>query len=409
MTMDLVDPATIGFRADRLYRIDSFLEHHYLAAGKLPCAAVLVARHGRIAHITAQGYADVERQQKLTQDTIFRIYSMTKPLTALAFMMLVEEGKIALDDPVQRYIPAWKEMGVFAGGSVGAFRTRPPQRPMLVIDLLRHTSGLTYGFQHMSNVDAAYRAKKIGEIEKSGTLASMVTALATIPLEFSPGSKWNYSVSTDVVGHLIELVSGQSFDHFLHDRLLAPLGMVDTGFHVPPEKAHRLAACYETTAENSFKLQDDPATSPYLAPHSFISGGGGLVSTLADYHRFCQMVLNGGALDGIRYISRKTLALMTSNHLPGGVDLPSLSISLFSEAGYAGVGYGLGIGTTIDVAKTTIAGSRGDMFWGGMASTFFWADPSEELDVIFMTQLIPSSTYPLRRQLRTLVYAALDD
>lgn len=407
--MDLVDPASVGLRGERLQCINHFLEEQYLTPGKLPCGAVLVARHGRIAHLSAQGYADVERQKKLATDTIFRIYSMTKPLTALAFMMLVEEGRIALDDPVHRYIPSWKGLGVFAGGSLGAFRTRPPQRPMQVIDLLRHTSGLTYGFQHMSNVDAAYRAKKIGEIEKHGTLESMVTALAAIPLEFSPGNKWNYSVSTDVIGHLIELVSGQSFDQFLRKRLLAPLGMHDTGFHIAVEQAHRLAACYEATAEGGLKLQDDPATSPYHAPPSFISGGGGLVSTLVDYQRFCQMLLNGGTLDGTRYISRKTLALMAANHLPEGQDLHAMSISLFSEATYAGVGYGLGLGTTIDVAKTTIAGSRGDMFWGGMASTFFWVDPSEELSVIFMTQLIPSSTYPLRRQLRSMVYAALDD
>ena len=336
---------------------------------------------------------------------------MTKPLTSVAFMMLVEEGRIALDDPVHKFIPEWKNLRVYkAGIEKTGFLTEPCARPMLVIDLLRHTSGLTYGFQNRTNVDAAYRAHGIGEIEKGDlTLRQMIDGLAELPLEFSPGAKWNYSVATDVLGYLIEVVSGQRFEDFLAGRLIGPLGMVDTGFHVPDGEAHRLAACYALTPRGRTILQDDPEQSPFLKPPAFVSGGGGLVGTAADYLKFARMLLTGGELDGHRFIGRKTLDFMTMNHLPGGVDLPALSVSLFSEASYAGVGFGLGFATTMDPAPTMIAGSAGDYFWGGAASTAFWIDPEEELIAIFMTQLIPSSSYPVRREMRTMVYAAIED
>ncbi|MBV9566188.1 MAG: beta-lactamase family protein, partial [Bradyrhizobium sp.] len=280
--------------------------------------------------------------------------------------------------------------------------------------------GLTYGFQQRSNVDAAYREKKIGDVEKAGTLEGMIADLADIPLEFSPGEAWNYSVSTDVIGYLIGKISGQPFEQFLKQRIFDPLGMADTGFHVPQAKAHRLAACYSAdlkigmTADAAARkgvltLQDDPATSSFLSPPSFISGGGGLCSTASDYLTFCRALLHGGEIGGVRLLGPKTLALMTANHLPGGVDLPAMSRSLFSEASYNGVGFGLGFSVTMDPAQTLIPGSRGEYAWGGAATTSFWIDPAEELIAIFMTQVLPSSAYPIRRELRTLVCSAITD
>ena len=277
---------------------------------------------------------------------------------------------------------------------------------MLIVDLLRHTSGLTYGFQQRSNVDAAYREQKIGEVVKAGTLQSMIDDLAKIPLEFSPGEAWNYSVSTDVIGYLVGKISGMPFEQFLKQRIFDPLGMNDTDFFVPADKAHRFAACYSadpkggmtfhaTDRKGGLTLQDDPTTSSFLSPPSFISGGGGLCSTAADYLTFCRALLNGGELGGVRLLGPKTLALMTSNHLPGGRDLPEMSRSLFSEATYNGIGFGLGFSVTMEPAKTLIPGSPGEYSWGGAATTSFWIDPAEELIAIFMTQVLPSSAYPL--------------
>jgi CubicO group peptidase (beta-lactamase class C family) len=380
----------------------------------------VVYRRGKLIHSAVQGFADLERKVALKEDTIFRIYSMTKPITSIAFMMLVEEGRVALDEPVHKYIPEWKNLGVFQAGVAPAFLTRAPARPMLIIDLLRHTSGLTYGFQQRSNVDAAYREMKIGEVEKAGTLQSMIEDLAKIPLEFSPGEAWNYSVSTDVIGYLIGKISGKPFEQFLKERILGPLEMKDTDFHVPSGKAHRLAACYSASPQgaivfhaaerkDSLTLQDDPATSSFLSPPSFISGGGGLCSTAADYLTFCRALLNGGELAGVRLVGPKTLALMRANHLPGGRTLPEMSRSLFSEATYHGIGFGLGFSVTLDPVQTLIPGSAGEYAWGGAATTSFWIDPAEELIAIFMTQVLPSTAYPIRRELRTMIYAAITD
>ncbi|OYU14546.1 MAG: serine hydrolase [Alphaproteobacteria bacterium PA4] len=402
--------ADLGFSAARLARLDRFLDEKYVAPGRLPGTLTLVARHGDIAHLGINGHADVASGTKLAEDTIFRIYSMTKPITSVALLMLVEEGKIALEDPVHRYIPEWKNLAVYVAGTHRmGFQTRPVSRPMQVVDLLRHTSGLTYGFQLRTNVDEAYRREKIGEIEKAGTLADMIATLGKLPLEFSPGDAWNYSVATDVCGWLVEVVSGQKFEDFLSDRLFRPLGMVDTGFHVRDGQGHRLASCYQPNRTGGIDVQDAAATSSYLAPPSFISGGGGLVSTAGDYLKFAQMLLNGGTANGHRYISRKTLDLMTANHLPGNASIAAMSKSLFSEAAYEGIGFGLGFATTMQASQTLMPGSDGDYFWGGAASTFFWVDPAEDLIGLFMTQLIPSSTYPVRREVRTMVYAALDD
>ena len=402
-------PESAGMSKAAFDRLEAHLKHHYIDPGRFPGTQLLVYRRGKVVHSAVQGFADVERKALMRDDTIFRIYSMTKPITSVAFMMLFEEGRVALDEPVHKYIPEWKDLGVFQAGTAPAFLTRPPSRPMLIVDLLRHTSGLTYGFQQRSNVDAAYRENKIGEIEKAGTLQSMIEDLAKIPLEFSPGEAWNYSVATDVIGYLIGKISGKPFEQFLKERILGPLGMNDTGFFVPSGKAHRLAACYSADGKGGMTLQDDPTTSSFLSPPSLISGGGGLCSTAADYLTFCRALLNGGELDGVRLIGPKTLALMTSNHLPGGRDLTEMSKSLFSEATNAGIGFGLGFSVTINPALTLIPGSAGEYAWGGAASTAFWIDPAEELIAIFMTQLLPSSTYPVRRELRTMVYAGITD
>jgi CubicO group peptidase (beta-lactamase class C family) len=413
-------PESAGMSKTALDRLENHLKQRYIDAGRFPGTQVLIYRRGKVVHSTVQGFADLERKVPVKDDTIFRIYSMTKPITSVAFMMLLEEGRVALDEPVHKYIPEWKNLGVFQAGTFPAFLTRPPSRPMLIVDLLRHTSGLTYGFQQRSNVDAAYRENKIGEVEKAGTLQTMIADLAKIPLEFSPGEGWNYSVATDVVGYLVGLISGMPFEQFLKERIFNPLGMNDTDFFVPADKAHRFAACYSADPKGGFNplaaerkgdltLQDDPATSSFLSPPSFISGGGGLCSTVADYLTFCRALLGGGELGGIRLLGPKTLKLMTSNHLPGGVDLPAMSRSLFSEAAYNGIGFGLGFAVTMNPAQTLIPGSPSEFSWGGAATTSFFIDPAEELITIFMTQVLPSSAYPLRRELRTMVYSAITD
>ncbi len=415
----LASPESAGMSRPAFDRVEAHIKNRYIDAGRFPGTRLLVYRRGKVIHSSVQGFADLERKAPMRDDTIFRIYSMTKPITSVAFMMLFEEGRVALDEPVHKYIPQWKDLGVFAAGTGPGFLTRPVSRPMQIVDLLRHTSGLTYGFQQRSNVDAAYRARKIGEVEKAGTLESMIEELARIPLEFSPGEAWNYSVATDVIGYLIGKISGQPFEQFLKERIFNPLGMNDTDFHVPADKAHRLAACYSADQgsptfhaadrKGALTLQDDPATSSFLSPPSFISGGGGLVSTASDYLTFCRALLNGGELGGVRLLGPKTLALMTSNHLPGGRYLPELSRSLFSEAAYNGIGFGLGFSVTMDPAKTLIPGSAGEYAWGGAATTSFWIDPAEDLIAIFMTQVLPSSAYPIRRELRTMIYAAITD
>ena len=402
-------PESAGMSKVALDRVENHLKQRYIDAGRFPGTQLLVYRRGKVVHSAVQGFADLERKVPVKDETIFRIYSMTKPLTSVAFMMLIEEGRVALDEPVHKYIPEWKNLGVFQAGIYPAFLTKPPARPMQIVDLLRHTSGLTYAFQQRSNVDAAYREKKIGELEKAGTLQSMIDDLAKIPLEFSPGEAWNYSVSADVLGYLVGKISGMPFEQFLKERIFDPLGMTDTDFYVPAAKAARLAACYSADGKGGMTLQDDPAESSFLSPPSLISGGGGLCSTAADYLTFCRALLNGGELDGVRLLGPKTLKLMTSNHLPGGLDLPGLSRSLFSEATYNGIGFGLGFSVTMHPEQTLIPGSPGEYSWGGAATTSFWIDPAEELITIFMTQVLPSSAYPLRRELRTMVYSAITD
>ena len=396
------------FDESRLERIAPFLKAKYLDSGRLPHAGVLIGtKEGRAYH-SLQGEA--RKGQTLAEDTIYRIASMTKPLTSIAFMQLVEQGKVALSNYVHEFIPEWKDMGVFvAGGGDAPFQKRRPKRPMQMIDLLRHTSGLTYGFQERTPVDAAYRRDQLDSFNAQYDLETFLTKLADYPLLFDPGEAWNYSVSTDVLGGLIQRIADQPFEDYLKENILDPLGMNDTYFQVPADKAERLADAYYFHGREKMKLYDPGGPrSKWAHRRAMPSGGGGLASTMGNYERFCRMLLNRGEYDGARIIGRKTLGLMTANHLPGGKDLTELSISLFSEADNAGIGFGLGFATTTDAAATLTPGSPGDFYWGGMFSTAFFIDPAEELFMIFMTQLMPSSTYPVRRELKTMLYAALE-
>jgi CubicO group peptidase (beta-lactamase class C family) len=404
-------PEDLGLASERLARIDAHLKNRYLDPGKIAGALTLVFRRGEVAYLSPVGLMDRERGKPMGEDTIFRIYSMSKPITSVALMMLYEHGHFQLDDAVHKLIPEWRDLRVYQAGNHPGFLTTPCQRAMTIRDLLTHSSGLTYGFMQRTNVDAAYRKLGIGTGDRpfEGSVREMVEALAGLPLEFSPGTAWNYSVATDVLGHLVEVLSGERFDEYLRRHIFEPLGMVETGFHVPSDQTGRFAACYDRGPGKQLRLQDDPETSRYLEPPAFLSGGGGLVSTAADYLRFCRMLSNGGELDGVRLLGRKTLELMTRNHLPDGRDLSDLSVGIFSETRYEGVGFGLGFSVSVDPVKSQVLGSVGEYAWGGAASTAFWIDPSEALIVIFMTQFMPSHTFNFRGQLKSIVYSAIVD
>jgi CubicO group peptidase (beta-lactamase class C family) len=406
--LDVVDPEAVGMNSAQLARVGEHLRKHYVEPVKIPGAVTLVSRGGKVCYLDVQGRRDIERNAPMTEDTIVRIYSMTKPITSLALMTLHEQGLFSLEDPVQRYIPEWSGLGVWSAGSFPQFATVPPRRPMTVRDLFLHTSGLTYDFLRASNIDYAYRKMAVGNPREPGyTLRKMIEQLATLPLEFSPGEKWNYSVSTDVLGYLVEVISGQALPEFLRRTIFEPLGMHDTGFEITPGKQARFASCYERNLAKELVLNDDGQNSRFRDT-TFFSGGGGLVSTVGDYYRFAQMLLNGGSLDGARIIGSRTLDFMTRNHLPGGVDMSRFATGSFSETAYEGVGFGLGFATKLDPVANGHPASAGSFYWGGLASTLFWVDPAEELVVVFMTQLMPSSTFNFRGQLENLIYAALD-
>ena len=405
--MKIAKPATHGFDASRLAAIDTLLQTRYVDSGKLPNAQLLIARDGEIVHFSNAGAAR-EGGKAVDESSLFRIASMTKPITSVAFMMLVEQGLVAVDTPVHHVLPEFKDIAVYNGGGGGVpFVTKPTAEPMRMVDLLRHTSGLTYSFQNRSNVDAAYREGKIESWHGGHDLDGFIGALAKIPLEFSPGTAWNYSVATDVLGAVVQRVSGLPLDQFFKARIFAPLKMKDTFFQVPKGKLDRLTDCYTLLPGKGRVMYDRGAESAWSRVPKLLSGGGGLVSTAFDYHRFNTMLLNGGELDGARILGRKTLDLMTQNHLPGKSDLATMSKSLFSEASNAGTGFGLGFAITDDVAKTMVPGSKGEFYWGGMFSTAFFVDPVERLSMVFMTQLSPSSFYPIRRELQTMIYAAM--
>lgn len=402
---------------DRLDRIGPYFQKRYVDTGKLAGVLTAVARRGQLVHLAVSGRRDLERNEPMTEDTVFRLYSMTKPVTSVALMQLYEQGAFQLDDPAGRYLPELADLSVHVPGG-GRVRA---EGPITIQQLLTHTSGLTYGFLNETEVDALYRERGVGGLQNDGDLAAMMTSLAELPLLFEPGTRWNYSVSTDVCGRLVELLSGKTLDRYVASNILGPLGMVDTGFAVRPDQQARFAACYvpqagatlgrAVDAGNGMGLHliDDPATSPYLVAPRFVSGGGGLVGTASDYLRFATMLLNKGELDGARILGRKTVEFMTTNHLPTGGDLTSMGRSRFTETSYDGIGFGLGFSVMLDPARAHVIGSPGEFAWGGAASTMFWVDPVEEMVGMLLTQLIPSATYPVRREMRVLTYQALLD
>jgi CubicO group peptidase (beta-lactamase class C family) len=403
-----VEAGQVGFDAARLARIDRHFAG-YVEDGRLPGWLVLVSRRGRIVHLATCGRRDLEADLPVELGTRFRVYSMTKPVTAVAAMQLYEEGAFSLKDPVAAFIPSFADLAVYRDGPASEPRTEPARRPMLVWHLLTHTAGLTYGFHHAHPVDAMYRAAGFEWAPAPGLdLAACCEVWAGLPLLFEPGSEWNYSVASDVLGRVVEVVSGQTLDRFLAERIFGPLGMADTGFWVEGEATAELATLY-TAGPQGRAVRFDELGRRALHRPSCLDGGGGLVSTAADYHRFTQALLGGGELDGVRLLGSRTLAYMARNHLPGGADLESFGRRLFAETIFDGVGYGLGFAVLLDPVANKVLSTPGELAWGGAASTFFWVDPAEQLTAIFMTQLMPSSAHPLRSELRQLVYQALVD
>ena len=401
-----VEPGEVGFDADRLQRVGSHFRR-YVDDGKLAGWTVAVARRGRVALLEHHGLADVEAQRPVVDDTMWRIYSMTKPITSVAALMLYERGAFELTDPVSRFIPEFADARVYAAGSAANPSTVPAVEPVRIWHLLTHTAGLTYGWHHAHAVDEVYRSKGFEFGAPRGMdLAGACAAWAGLPLMFQPGSEWNYSVATDVLGRVVEVASGKPLDTFLADEVFGPLGMDDTAFWARPENLDRLAALYVLNPAGGL-LRNGAMGDAATREPSFLSGGGGLVSTAADYHRFTQMLARGGELDGARLLGPHTVAYMTRNHLPGGADLETFGRPLHAESTFRGVGFGLGVSVVTDAAAGKAVTHDGEFAWGGLASTAFYVDPVAEVTAMFFTQLMPSSAYPIRPQLRSLVNQAL--
>ena len=409
MSLDVThDPSELGFAPERLARIDAVFQR-FIDAGQLPGWQVVVSRGGHVVHSSTAGLRDVDAGIPWTDDTLVRIYSMTKPITSVAAMMLYEEGGFELKDPVSRYIPSFADARVYRSGSALAPVTEPVTEPLQVWHLLTHMSGLTYGWQHAGVVDALYRKAGFEWGAPPGmSLADCCEAWAGLPLLFQPGTEWNYGVSTDVLGRVVEVVSGMSLDRFFDERIFAPLKMVDTGFFVRDDQAARAARLYGTHPKTG-KAVINPLEYTARSLPDFLSGGGGLWGTAADYLRFCQMMLNRGELGGVRLLGSRTVDYMTRNHLPGGADVETFGRRLSAETAFDGVGFGLGFSVSLDPVHTRVLGSGGEYAWGGAASTVFWCDPREQIAVVFMTQLLPSGTLPIRTSLSRLVYQALVD
>jgi CubicO group peptidase (beta-lactamase class C family) len=408
---DLVEaePEDVGLDSSRLANVTRLVQG-YVADGKIPGAISLVARRGKVVHFETYGSRYVETGAPMTADTIFRIYSMTKPIASVALMTLYEQGKFQLDDPAAKYIPEFAGLKVFAGGTADQYAVREPARPMTIRDLLTHMSGLISADD--SPVGQLYERANLRGSMSGGTLAQMAQKVAALPLACDPGSKWNYGISTDFVGYLCEVIAGVPFDRFLQERIFDPLGMSDTGFNVPESELTRFAANYRRgdSKQPSFELIDRPdQSSAYAKPRTYFSGAGGLVSTAADYWRFCKMLGNGGTLDGARILGTRTLQYMATNHLPGGHDLAGVGQPRFTETTMEGIGFGLGFAVLLDPATAQVIGAPGEYYWGGAASTAFFISPREELALIFLTQLMPSSSYPFRRELRQAAYGAIAD
>jgi CubicO group peptidase (beta-lactamase class C family) len=406
-------PKNTGLSTARLERITEHLERSYIAPGKIAGCQVAVARHGHLAYFRSLGSMDIERGKAMADDAIFRIYSMTKPITSVALMSLYERGYFQLNDPVSRFFPAWKGQRVWKSGRGADMVTEDPLRPLSMRDMLCHTGGLTYGAALVAlgapdtglAVDEVYA--ELGVRRGRGeTLMQFMDKLAKVPLLYQPGERWMYSLSTDVCGALVEKISGVRFDKYLKDTIFDPLGMKDTAFTVGADKLDRFCANYRRNPDKTLGQIDDPANSEYLTEPSFFSGGGGLTGTTEDYLRFCEMLRRGGELDGARVLGPRTIELMRRNHLKGGKDLTEMAIGGFSETANEGVGFGLGFATTIDGVKNGGLG-EGDYYWGGAASTIFWVDPKEDLSVVFMTQLMPSGSFNFRGQLRSIIYSSI--
>jgi len=401
--------AKAGFSAERLGRLDRVLREDYVASGEVPNAMIQIWRGGELAHGGMWGFMDVERGTPIRDDAMFRIYSMTKPITGAAVLILMEDGKIDLDDEVIRFIPGFGDLGVFEGGGRGVYRTRPPGRPMRIVDLLTHTSGLTYDWTNASPVDAAYLDANFNRRDLPGGLEALAAALGKMPLEFAPGTHWNYSLSMDVLARIVEVVSGMTYGEFLRTRLFEPLGMVDTAHHCPPEKLERLTSCYEI--RDGRLARDERRTGLFTTQPSLEEGGAGLVSTIGDYMRFCRMLLGGGALDGVRVLSPKSVRLFSTNMLPGGRTLSELYLpGRGTQMLTGGDGFSICCGVTLDPGQKHALGSPGDFYWSGAAMTQFWVDPAEDLAVVFMTQVTGSPHhFRIPRVLRSLVYGAMTE
>jgi len=403
-----------GFDLNRLERLTTHLQGRYIDEGKISGCQLALMRHGHLAYQRSLGQMDLGRGRSMADDAIFRVYSMTKPVTSVALMMLYERGLFQLDDPVSRWVPSWREQCVYvAGDGKGPFQTEPLRRSVSIRDLLRHTSGLTYGGQLMSvgvehPVDYRYRSLQATSIDRHGSMLAFMDKLSQIPLAYQPGEQWMYSLATDACGALVEIISGQPFPEFLQEHIFDPLSMVDTGFQVRPHQRSRLVVNYRRDSNQRLELIDDSETSSYLDEPAFFSGGGGLVGTTADYLRFCEMLRHGGELDGARVLGPRTLEMMTRNHLKDGKDLAAWALGMFSESPNRGVGFGLGFASVIDPVVAGVMGG-GDYYWGGAASTLFLVDPREQISLVFMTQLMPSSTYNFRGQLKSIVYSAIVD
>jgi CubicO group peptidase (beta-lactamase class C family) len=399
----------VSFDPGRLAAVDRFLAG-YVDDGRLPGWSLLVTRHGEVAHRSVYGSRDLEAGLPVERDSLFRIYSMSKPITSVAAMMLYEEGAFDLADPIATWLPAFAEPRVYTGGPAAAPSTVPAVEPIRVRHLFTHTAGLTYGFHRVHPVDEMYRRAgfEFGSPEGQD-LAAVTDAWAALPLLYQPGAEWVYSVATDVLGRLVEVVSGVPLDEFFRTRIFEPLGMTDTGFALAGADHGRLAALYAHDPRTGRAVRHDAIGRSALGPPRFLSGGGGLIGTIDDYQRFTQMLLNGGELGGRRLLGSRTVAYMTRNHLPGQADLQTFGRPLFAETRYEGVGFGLGFSVLADPVAYGVLSSAGEFAWGGLAGTAFWVDPAEALSVVFMTQLMPSSTYPLRTRLRQMIYAALVD
>ena len=395
-----------GFCPARLTRISPWLKR-YVDEKKLPFAHVAVLRKGQLAYNNFYGVRDIEEGSPVVEDGIYRIYSMTKLVTTVAALVLYEKGAFQLDDPVDKFVNEFRDARVFISGRKDSINSVEAETPMTIRQLMNHTSGLTYGAFDPGPVGQLMRSGKIDFGNLQANLGDTVRRLASIPLCFQPGSQWRYGVSTDVLGYVIEVVTGKTLLQVFDELIFKPLNMNDTFFEVPINKVKKFCSLYTRTKSESLKLLECSRSSRFCKPVNMYSGGGGLISSMRDYLVFLEMIRCGGRYDDAQILGRKTVELMLRNHLSG--DMASMGQPTFSEMPMEGIGFGLGGAILLDPVKAQILGSEGEFTWGGMASTAFWIDPKEELSVVFMTQLIPSSCYPIRRELRVLVYQALVD